>query len=290
MTSATNSPIPSMTNIQNGGCQDGGPHSDPCGKCTQACASSDNSISCDKCGSWYHQKCAGLNNQEFKCLGKQNSPILWFCPECQPMLRQQSQTDHTVNGKLDTILTLLTTLNTRIATLETRDAASTEYIDKRIDEKVHDAFREEMDKERRKCNLIIHGLEENANGDLSEQKLQDEGRVKDALYSIKAELTAVPTELTRLGEKKPGRIRPVRITVNSITAKRDILSKARLLRENASFDNVYIGPDLTFKEREANTVLVKELKTRRDAGERNLMISRGKIIAKPQAHSGERFQ
>ena len=41
---------------------------------------------------------------------------------------------------------------------------------------------------------------------------------------------------------------------------------------------IYPGPDLTPKERETNRQLHTELKRRKQAGETNLMIKRGKII------------
>ena len=50
------------------------------------------------------------------------------------------------------------------------------------------------------------------------------------------------------------------------------------IRECTSWSNVYISPDLTPKEREANRRLREELKNRKDAGEKNLMIKRGKIV------------
>ena len=49
---------------------------------------------------------------------------------------------------------------------------------------------------------------------------------------------------------------------------------------------MYISPDLTPKEREINRQLHTELKRRKQAGETNLMIKRGKIITK---HTNSQF-
>ena len=43
---------------------------------------------------------------------------------------------------------------------------------------------------------------------------------------------------------------------------------------------MYITPDLTIKEREINRALHQELKRRKEAGEKDLIIKRGKIINK----------
>ena len=41
---------------------------------------------------------------------------------------------------------------------------------------------------------------------------------------------------------------------------------------------MYVSPDLTMKEREINRALHQELKRRKEAGEKDLIIKRGKII------------
>ena len=63
--------------------------------------------------------------------------------------------------------------------------------------------------------------------------------------------------------------------------KRQILSKAKTLRNSTEWNRVYISPDLTPKERAENKKLRDELKRRRNEGEANLIIRKGVITTRP---------
>ena len=59
--------------------------------------------------------------------------------------------------------------------------------------------------------------------------------------------------------------------------RRTILTNAKTLRQT-KFNRVYICPDLTPAQRETDAKLREQLYTRRQAGEKNLLIRRGKIV------------
>ena len=74
--------------------------------------------------------------------------------------------------------------------------------------------------------------------------------------------------------------------------KKAILHMAKDLRNSPTWSNVYISPDQTPKEQVLSRELRTELKTRRDAGENNIVIRFGKITkglnrARPQARPQE---
>ena len=54
------------------------------------------------------------------------------------------------------------------------------------------------------------------------------------------------------------------------------------LRYLTSWKRIYVTPDLTKKERDEGKRLREELSNRRQAGEENLAIGRGKIVKLPQ--------
>ena len=68
------------------------------------------------------------------------------------------------------------------------------------------------------------------------------------------------------------------VTLGDALSKRNILKQATKLRNSTSWSNVFISPDLTPKECEVNRRLREELKSRKEVGEKNLMIRRGKIV------------
>ena len=56
-----------------------------------------------------------------------------------------------------------------------------------------------------------------------------------------------------------GKIRPIQITLTDGYARGRVLRNAKTLRNSNSYQNVYILPDLTPKEREVNKLLRQEL-------------------------------
>jgi hypothetical protein len=243
------------------------------------------SIECDKCRNWFHQKCGGITNPEFNLLSKSNSAICWYCEDCILKKKQGHEGAGNVDGKLDNILSILTGIDgrmrgmdNRIANLEQQNVKQTTYIDNRIDVKVRDVVKEELDKDRRKLNLIIHGVEEITGGSASDSTANDQAQVQAVMEAVNPELPPAHSNILRLGEKKDGRVRPIRISVDSFNTKKSILGKSKVLSQHMKFSRVYISPDLTMAEREENNKLRQELKTRRENGEKDLIISRGQIV------------
>ena len=60
-----------------------------------------------------------------------------------------------------------------------------------------------------------------------------------------------------------------------------LLKRSKTLARHESTREVYIGPDLTRKERLANKDLREELKARRARGEENIFIRRNEIVTAP---------
>ena len=69
------------------------------------------------------------------------------------------------------------------------------------------------------------------------------------------------------------------ITLETPSVKQELLRMARHLRDSEKWGNIFITPDLTPAERQAAKKLREELEARKKAGEANLVIRRGKIVA-----------
>ena len=67
------------------------------------------------------------------------------------------------------------------------------------------------------------------------------------------------------------------MTLTNSSARGQILKSAKT---SNTYKQVYISPDLTPKEREANKCLHTELHRRKEAGETNLIIRCGEIVSK----------
>ena len=84
-------------------------------------------------------------------------------------------------------------------------------------------------------------------------------------------------------------MRPLRVCLDNEITKQKMLSRSSQLKSKPDWENVYVNPDMTLAERNANRLLRQELKERRNRGERNLIIRRNKIVflSKPQSVSME---
>ena len=93
--------------------------------------------------------------------------------------------------------------------------------------------------------------------------------------------------IVRLGKKEEGRTRLLKVALESVKRKREILTKAKKLREAERWKKVFVTPDLTPKERQQNKVLREELKRRTEEGEECLVIRRGKITRLRPSQEGQ---
>ena len=130
------------------------------------------------------------------------------------------------------------------------------------------------DRNHRKCNLIVHKLPENSNDEDSISSI-----CKDVL-GLEINIVSVK----RLGQQR-GWPRLLLVVLENEILKRQILARSPRLRQCNSWKSVFITPDLTQQEREENRRLREELKTRRQNGEPNLIIRRGRIVISQRNNS-----
>ena len=91
------------------------------------------------------------------------------------------------------------------------------------------------------------------------------------------------TKLIRLGGRGQNQNEKPRLIVATLdqpSRRRVILAATKTLRHTETWSNVYISPDIAPAERDKEKKLRDELKTRRDAGESNLIIRSSQIITR----------
>ena len=129
---------------------------------------------------------------------------------------------------------------------------------------------EALDIERRKFNLVINGmpvLNDTSDVDLVKSLLEDP--------VLEVTGTVHVNNVQRVGNKGL-----MIISFEDLDSKRSVLKSAHKLRSSSipAHKDIYISPDLTKKQRQAEYNLRVELKMRKDNGETGLKISKGKII------------
>jgi len=74
----------------------------------------------------------------------------------------------------------------------------------------------------------------------------------------------------------------MKVQVANLSQKRRLLMNAKKLKQcSGDFQNIYLTPDLSYNERQANRLLRQELSRRKEAGETDLVIYRGSIMKRP---------
>lgn len=142
--------------------------------------------------------------------------------------------------------------------------------------KVVDEYR---DMERRKWNLIIFNVPESKSIESSQRKAEDREFFNSLINDIGVDPVDV-IDVVRLGAKTPNKLRPLRVQFNNLSHRRSVLVNAKKLRNSSSdvFKGIYINPDLSVKERQAQRKLRLELAKRKENGESDIFIRRGRIV------------
>lgn len=131
--------------------------------------------------------------------------------------------------------------------------------------------REASEQMQRETNVIAKGIEEGEEG-------KDQETVEEILKAMDMEQTEI-VKMERIGTKQEGKKRPIKISLKSKKVVLDVLKNKIKLQNQNKTKLIFIEKDLTRKEREISWKLRKELKEKREKGERCYIID-GEIVSK----------
>lgn len=195
---------------------------------------------------------------------------------------QVSAVERRFDVKIDEIHSQLVQANTQINSQgqsQPQSCPAEEVMYSIIDEKLS----EEREIERRRTNVVLFQLPESENTNILERKSEDIALTTRMLREAEI-IDITNSEILRafrIGKKQENKVRPVCISLPDKATRNHILYNAYKLAskgEEFEFRKVGIAPDLTPKQRESRKKLRDELNARREAGEQDLVIRRGKII------------
>ena len=212
--------------------------------------------------------------KEFQQFSMQHQDLSKQISDLTSRVNQLVTFNNKIQGQIEDINAAIHKSNTEAAYHPTSENVSSPQSPSPVQFSVITAVDEYVDRERRKANLIIHNLPESGTSDRTTNISEFENIV---VNELKIEGTKA-VKAVRLGARKDNRPRLLLITMDCERSKWRILNQAAGLRSSTKWKEVYICPDLTAKEREANKKLREELKRRRANGEKNLMIKRGQIV------------
>ena len=120
--------------------------------------------------------------------------------------------------------------------------------------------------EERASNLVVYGLKESEKEEAKDRREEDDDKVREMADEIGVEVKGKLEVKFRAGKKvEDGKPRPVIVKVEDDETRELLLKHARRLARNDDWKNVFISPDLTWKQREEAK---KEEKKLREEAER----------------------
>ena len=180
---------------------------------------------------------------------------------------------------------VLTTINSKMEKLPIRGQISCDKAPRNPNEQFTGIFDAFVDREKRKCNVVVHNLTESDGDTHNERMTQDRSRLKE-LLGKELHMNFHFTKSFRVGKFTEGKSRLLVATLDSEEAKWEVIRIAPQLRGTTMGSNIYINPDLTKPEREEGKRLRSELAERRNKGEHNLVIRNGRIVQRQQTRDG----
>lgn len=216
----------------------------------------------------------------------------------QKMIHRMSQVEDMLQNKADN--DLLVSVDGRLKKMEERPVIMEESqnrIEHKVDQlctthyepvaiAVQGALQqdkaEEMEIEKRKKNIIVHGVPESESTS-PEQRIEDDLSLLSVMFHEADVENVTVDNVIRLGKKASDATtnpRPMKVVLNTVDNKLTLLRNAKNLRmrEEGGWSKVFIHQDLTPKQREARKPLVAELKERKAKGEKDLIIFNGKVV------------
>ena len=157
-------------------------------------------------------------------------------------------------------------------------------------EQVKSAMIDCMQQERRRKNVVIHGLPEPEGGLRTEDKaIVDQSNVEEILAKILDQKTQV-IRTYRVGKAREAKPKLLVVELQEEREKWKVLKAAPRLRSLGNeFKFIYISPDLTPEEQRKARALRTELAERKAKGE-DVMIVKGRIISREKKELGRGSQ
>ena len=245
----------------------------PCGTCGKSATK--DAIECNFCGLWHHAKpeCMLEFSKDQITMLKElcKDRTCWTCNKCGIIMKK-------LNGRMADLEKSVTTVKADIKTVQTKQTETDKVVDeikqevKSLSGKVDNncgnvkasVMAEVNNRELRKLNLIIYGLNEQTPDGAESREVTME-RDRAALDKLLSRMNLEPSLVNesikyrrRLGKREAGRTRPLLISFADIETRNAVVENVPELT-SSDHRHVKIRPDLTQMQREDDSKLIKEV-------------------------------
>ena len=272
----------------------------PCKICPVLVMGGHPALQCDMCDEWLHIECADVPPDLFEAMGKKKN-MIWFCDGCSVEYRMKKDKDNKVEEQTsgqteaeeigrkiedmkENIVKEMKECLPKLLKMEMEGLAvkvmkevkqeshykeallknmtrletnQKDVVSKVAKEVVVESRISDYDRSLREKNVIIFDCVES----------NDDSKFMDGLFEY-IDMRKGKLKLHRLGEKREGKVRPLKVTFEELTQKRKFLSLLyRLSEAPEQYKKINVQHDLSSKEREHLKSLLnkaKELNTKED--------------------------
>ncbi|KAJ3659666.1 hypothetical protein Zmor_011341 [Zophobas morio] len=212
-----------------------------CANCTGPIKENTNYINCDACQRFLHMNYVGLNEHDVKLTRAKSKVVKVVCNSCHTNIRQlkdlktpitafPEQITANINKIKDDSQTPISQLKSSLPTVQPKDV------------QFEDVIQEFTERQKRKVNLIIFGVDEEcqdyiSDSDPKEQLIvrlfeNDKSSLNNILSTIDLNYNNVDLNIQHLGRFVKGSLRPrsVRVTLNSELDVLNLLRNAKVLK------------------------------------------------------------
>ena len=244
----------------------------PCGRCSEECKGG-TSIPCAFCETWFHAKCIdGMTPEFIDCCDKLNrlyGGSAFLCVACRKLVAKLNKSfkdmekqmavfeqrlekseleNEALKEKIEKMEAQTDQVKTKVGDMEKEIVTGMETAKKEVKEEM---TREMKEIEEKANNLVVYGLKESEKEDAKDRKEEDDNKVKEMVEEIGVEAKGRVEVKFRAGKKvEGGKPRPVIVRVEDEEMREQLLTHARRLAKKDDWRNVFVSPDLTWRQRE----------------------------------------
>ena len=252
----------------------------PCAKCDKNCSKTQHSLQCNCCEQWLHKDCVeGMSDAYFDNVQKSCELFgssAFLCKTCRKVVTKLTKGHKDLEARIKILENENESLVKRVEALEKKTSDNEGGLKKvetgleKAKEEVKEEVRLDMvEKEERRNNMVIYGLEESEKEEAKERAKDDQKTVKKLLEALEMEVEEDGMEVKfRAGKKREdGKPRPLIVRFKEEEKKDQLLIDARKLGRKEGWKKVFLAPDLTPRQREEDRK--KEEERKKEAEEKN---------------------
>ena len=232
-----------------------------------------NSVKCVMYQLWAHKNCVKLSDETFKALLaqlKESGSAYWVCRPCQNFANRNEHKFSEVQKRNEDTDRRVTKNTERIKKSEDNIEELRETI-RRLEERAEKdrtekdtkLYEEMQEREVRRLNLVLHGVQEPADSIRTNRERQEADKQKcgEIFISMRASTKCEDIKFCRRIGERGAAPRPLIIGLENKEVKRHLLWQARNLA-GTRFHEISLVPDLTRKQREVEDNIKKEAEAR----------------------------